>query len=189
MFRKRKILIVSGLPRSGTSLMMKILDHAGEPLIYDGQRIRDINNPNGYYEYESVKTLVNSSRKDRKALVKSWMNRGWIKLTGNYLMLIQKPFLTEVHVIFMTRSLDEIMLSQTKMSGLEPKDGEKELLELLRQESLKYAEQIADKFITIDYYELINSLDSVKEKLTITFGIDASNIDKVVDNNLYRNRT
>lgn len=189
MFKKKKILIVSGLPRSGTSLMMKILDHLGERLIYDGQRSSDDNNPNGYYEYEKVKALVTASKRNRKTLVKSWSNRGWIKLTANYLMLIQKPFFSEINIIFMTRSLEEIILSQKKMSGLEPKPGEKELLELLRQESLKYSEKIADKFMTVDYFELINSPDSVKEKLQTKFGIDSSNLEKVIDNNLYRNRS
>jgi len=51
------IVIVSGLPRSGTSLMMQMLQAGGMPLLIDDLRPPDADNPNGYWEYEPVKRL------------------------------------------------------------------------------------------------------------------------------------
>ena len=60
--RKRKfgddVIIVSGLPRSGTSMMMKMLDAAGLPIMTDHERTADEDNPKGYFEYERVKNLT-----------------------------------------------------------------------------------------------------------------------------------
>ena len=51
------IIVVSGLPRSGTSMAMKMLDAAGIPLVIDEMRLPDEDNPRGYFELESVKAL------------------------------------------------------------------------------------------------------------------------------------
>jgi hypothetical protein len=55
------IVIVSGLPRSGTSLMMQMLQAGGMPLLIDDLRMPDADNPNGYWEYEPVKRLQQDS--------------------------------------------------------------------------------------------------------------------------------
>src|SRR5437867_9153942 len=52
-----EIIIVSGLPRSGTSLMMQMLDNGGVEVVTDHIRTADTDNPRGYYEYETVKTI------------------------------------------------------------------------------------------------------------------------------------
>ena len=61
LFGKKKlgepIIIVSGLPRSGTSMMMKMLDAAGIPIMTDAVRSADVDNPKGYFEFERVKDL------------------------------------------------------------------------------------------------------------------------------------
>src|ERR1019366_601197 len=51
------ITIVSGLPRSGTSLMMQMLDAGGLPVLSDGERKADTDNPKGYFELERIKQL------------------------------------------------------------------------------------------------------------------------------------
>ena len=65
--RKRKygepIVIVSGLPRSGTSMMMKMLEAGGLSVLTDSIRQADIDNPKGYYEYERVKNLEKETDK------------------------------------------------------------------------------------------------------------------------------
>ena len=53
----KPIVVVSGLPRSGTSMLMKMLDAAGIEIVTDGQREADVDNPKGYYELEQVKDL------------------------------------------------------------------------------------------------------------------------------------
>ena len=61
LLRKRKygddVIVVSGLPRSGTSMMMKMLDAAGLPILTDHERSADEDNPGGYFEHERVKDL------------------------------------------------------------------------------------------------------------------------------------
>ncbi len=59
----RPIIVVSGLPRSGTSMAMKMLEAGGIPLVVDGQRAADEDNPKGYYEDERVKDLASSDDK------------------------------------------------------------------------------------------------------------------------------
>ena len=55
--RGKPIVVVSGLPRSGTSMAMRMLEAGGLPLVTDGLRTADDSNPNGYYEFEPVKEL------------------------------------------------------------------------------------------------------------------------------------
>ena len=45
------ITIVSGLPRSGTSMMMKMLEAGGMQVLTDNIRTPDEDNPKGYYEF------------------------------------------------------------------------------------------------------------------------------------------
>ena len=54
---ENEIIIVSGLPRSGTSLMMQMLDQGGITVVTDHVRTADTDNPRGYYELERVKTI------------------------------------------------------------------------------------------------------------------------------------
>ena len=56
-----EIIIVSGLPRSGTSLMMKMLKAGGIEPVTDNIRSADLDNPKGYYEFEKVKTVAEDS--------------------------------------------------------------------------------------------------------------------------------
>ena len=55
--KQRPIIVVSGLPRSGTSMMMRLLERGGVPLLTDGVRTPNEDNPKGYYEFERVKKL------------------------------------------------------------------------------------------------------------------------------------
>jgi hypothetical protein len=55
--RGKPLVIVSGLPRSGTSMMMAMLEAGGVPIMTDAEREADIDNPKGYFEYERVKNL------------------------------------------------------------------------------------------------------------------------------------
>ena len=57
----KEILLVTGLPRSGTSLMMQIVDKAGIEVLSDGKRESDISNPEGYFELEAVKKIVTNN--------------------------------------------------------------------------------------------------------------------------------
>ena len=101
------VVIVSGLPRSGTSLMMQMLAAGGVEPLTDGTRAADINNPKGYYELEVIKTLWKDNTWMDDAKGKS------IKVIANLLPSV-KPGL-KYKIIFMWRDMEEILRSQTAM--------------------------------------------------------------------------
>jgi hypothetical protein len=102
-----EIVVVSGLPRSGTSLMMRLLDAGGIPAVTDGIRAADIDNPRGYYEYEPVKTLKSDA---------SWLPSARGKaLKAVSQLLYDLPTSEQYRVIFMERDMDEVLASQEKM--------------------------------------------------------------------------
>jgi len=102
-----EIVVVSGLPRSGTSLMMRMLALGGLELLIDGVRAPDADNPYGYFEYERVKALGRDS---------SWMGeaRGkGVKVVSR--LLYDLPRTETYRVMFMERDLEEVLVSQEKM--------------------------------------------------------------------------
>lgn len=111
------VVIVSGLPRSGTSMMMRMLDAAGLEIVTDHERSADEDNPKGYYEYERVKELDKGG--DR-----SWMleHRGKVVKIISFLLKDLPPDCF-YKVIFMRRDLDEVLASQNKMLERRGDDG------------------------------------------------------------------
>jgi Sulfotransferase domain len=101
------VTVVSGLPRSGTSMMMRMLEAGGLPLLTDGERAADEDNPNGYYELERVKQLKQDA---------SWLAEGRGKaVKAVYLHLYDLPPEHRYRVIFMRRPLQEVVASQSVM--------------------------------------------------------------------------
>jgi sulfotransferase family protein len=109
MFNKPKLItVVSGLPRSGTSMMMKMLEAGGLPLLVDNLRIGDDDNPAGYYEFEPVKKL---SQGDSE-----WLADAQGKVLKVIAALITHlPATYSYQIIFMRRDMSEILASQKKM--------------------------------------------------------------------------
>ena len=101
------IVIVSGLPRSGTSLLMQMLQAGGMPLLIDDQRPADADNPHGYWEYEPVKRLQQDN---------SWMHQAKGKAVKVVSALLQYlPPQYTYKIIFMQRPMPEVLASQTAM--------------------------------------------------------------------------
>jgi hypothetical protein len=101
------ITVVSGLPRSGTSMMMQMLVAGGMPAVSDGLRTADADNPRGYFELEAVKKLKSDS---------NWLAgaRGHaVKVIS--MLLYELPADYEYRVVFMLRDMDEILASQKEM--------------------------------------------------------------------------
>ena len=103
------ITVVSGLPRSGTSMMMKMLEAGGVPIMTDAVRAADIDNPKGYYEYERVKNL---EKETDKSYVRDARGKA-LKVIS--FLLKDLPDDNFYRVIFMRRHLDEVIASQNKM--------------------------------------------------------------------------
>lgn len=102
------IVVVSGLPRSGTSLMMQALRAGGLELVSDGQREADESNPCGYMELEAVKALP---RGDHSFLDHAQGQA--VKII--HALLRHLPSTHRYRVVFMWRDLEEVVASQRKM--------------------------------------------------------------------------
>ena len=101
------VVIVSGLPRSGTSMMMQMIEAGGVPVLSDAKRSADDDNPRGYYEYEPVK----ATRKDA-----AWVAAAVGKVVKVvHLLLMDLPVDHRYRVVFMRRPLEEVLASQAKM--------------------------------------------------------------------------
>ncbi len=101
------INIVSGLPRSGTSMMMQMLDAGGMTIVTDNIRKADQNNLRGYYEFESVKQIADDS---------SWLNQCFgkaFKIVSPLLYQLTKD--KKYKIIFLNREMAEIIKSQNVM--------------------------------------------------------------------------
>ncbi|MGB7129866.1 MAG: hypothetical protein WBD59_03605 [Candidatus Sulfotelmatobacter sp.] len=101
------ITIVSGLPRSGTSLMMQMLTAGGIPALTDGQRQADTDNPRGYYEWERIKQLPQDPNCIAEAEGKV------VKVISQLLLAL--PAGRDYRVIFLERPLPEVVASQNEM--------------------------------------------------------------------------
>src|SRR6202161_439394 len=101
------ITIVSGLPRSGTSLMMQMLDAGGLSVLSDGERKADTDNPKGYLEWERIKQLP----KDPSLIAEA--EGKVVKIISQ--LILSLPSGHEYRVIFMQRPLPEVLKSQDEM--------------------------------------------------------------------------
>ena len=103
------VVVVSGLPRSGTSMMMRMLEAGGVAPFTDGERIADVDNPEGYYEYRRVMDL-------EKDPDRSWVRqaRGRALKVISFL-LRHLPHDNVYRIVYMRRNLDEVLTSQDKM--------------------------------------------------------------------------
>ena len=106
--RNKPVIVVSGLPRSGTSMMMKILAEAGVPILTDALRRADKDNPNGYYELEAVKQMAAGEL--------AWLAGAGgqaVKVISSLLEYLPAQYTYKI--IFMEREIQEILASQRKM--------------------------------------------------------------------------
>src|SRR5271168_1003457 len=101
------ITIVSGLPRSGTSLMMQMLDAGGLPILSDGERKSDSDNPRGYREWERIKQLPKEPSLIAEAEGKV------VKVISQ--LILSLPVGHDYRIVFMQRPLPEVLKSQDEM--------------------------------------------------------------------------
>jgi hypothetical protein len=107
---KPVVTVVSGLPRSGTSMMMKMLEAGGIPPLTDKLRTADDDNPKGYYEFERVKQMDKGDT--------AWMADAQGKTVKVISQLLKfMPSAYEYKVIFMRRNMSEILASQKRCSS------------------------------------------------------------------------
>jgi hypothetical protein len=185
------VVIVSGLPRSGTSMAMKMLHAGGMEVLTDGVRRADEDNPEGYFELERTKELAEAG--DLR-----WLHgaRGKAVKVISYLL----PYLPDdldYRVVFMIRDLEEILASQARMlerlgeppgaSPLEMRQGYVDHLVKIRTIlSLRACFAILE----IGYLQAIQEPQRVAERLRefVDLPLDADRMARAVNPSLYRNR-
>lgn len=188
---QRFITVVSGLPRSGTSMMMKMLEVGGIPPMTDNIRTADDDNPKGYYEYERVKKMPEGD----VAWVKDAQGKV-VKVIAALLEYLPEDYIYKV--LFMRRSMDEILASQKQMlirSG-KPTDeiSDEKLAELYGKHVAKVenwmSQQSNLKVLDVDYNDLMQNPDPYPEKIQQFLGLemDVEQMSRVVDPALYRQR-
>lgn len=184
------ITIVSGLPRSGTSMMMRMLEVGGMEVVIDNIRKADVENPKGYYELEKVKKIKEDS---------SWLGGTQGKAFKMVSMLLYDlPKDKHYKIIFMKRNIQEMLASQRRMlwrQNPEKADVDYEKMGKLYEKHLKdialwlEAQENID-VVYINYNDLIENPRENIEKFHRFLGsrLDAEKMIKVVDRSLYRNR-
>jgi hypothetical protein len=184
-------VIVSGLPRSGTSMAMKMLEAGGLELVVDNIRTADEDNPKGYYEDERVKDLAEMEEK------------GWLREARGKVIKVVSSLLNYLptdnayKVVFLRRNLHEVLASQTKMLDRRDEQSHTEDQELLQMyashlEKVEFQLRFRPNFeaIYVNYSDVV--ADPAREARRIAGfvggGLDVDRMAGAVDGSLYRNR-
>jgi hypothetical protein len=184
------ITVVSGLPRSGTSLMMQMLEAGGMEILTDHGRKPDESNPRGYYEFENVKSLARDN---------SWLGLAENKAVKIVVQLLYfLPSNRQYAVLFMERDMTEILKSQFKMLdqlGASASAGRPEVLARTFQDQVDRAKRWLSlrpeiRTLFVNHREIMDDPISSAKKINAFLGDRLSAVDmpQVVEAALYRQR-
>jgi|SRR5271165_599138 len=184
------ITIVSGLPRSGTSLMMQMLAAGGMPVLSDGERKADTDNPRGYLEWERVKQLPKNPGSIAEAEGKV------VKVITQ--LLLSVPDGHEYRVILMQRPLPEVLKSQEEMlrrrGTYDPKVDSSPIEAAFQRHLMEVNKWFNSKpnvkVLQVHYHRVLRepaeTAKAVIDFLNVPLNLDA--MVQQIDPNLYRNR-
>ena len=185
------VIVVSGLPRSGTSMTMKMLEAGGLQPVTDQVRSADEDNPRGYFEDERVKDLA--QMEDR-----SWLRAARGKVIKVISSLLQHlPEDNTYKVIFMRRNLREVLASQAKMldrRGEAAQTSDDELIQLFESHLGKVEFQLRFRpwfdVLYVDHRSVLQDPAGAARRINDFLGgrLDERRMAEAVDPNLYRNR-
>ena len=184
------ITVVSGLPRSGTSMMMKILEAGGMEILFDNLRQADEDNPKGYYEFEKVKQLKDDQ---------SWLNQAKgkaVKIISELLKHLPGDY--RYKIIFMQRKMEEILASQKQMliRRGQPTDtiSDERIAEVFAKH-LKKIESYMSKqsnfeILHINYNDILKNPEERIKEINFFLGdsLDESKMLTVIDKQLHRQK-
>lgn len=187
---KKYVVIVSGLPRSGTSMMMKMLSAGGMPVVTDKVREPDEDNPGGYFELEGVKDLARDSSVLDSAVDKA------VKIVSPLIFSLPLDQEYGYRIIFMERNLNEILASQRKMAD-RLQQGQKDIDEAeLRKNYSSHLEEVrkwlAEKkdiqVMYVGYGDVINDPLSLAGRIAafLQKELPTEEMARAVDRSLYR---
>lgn len=187
---KQPIIVVSGLPRSGTSMMMKMLGEGGLPIITDELRRPDSDNPNGYFEFETVRQLSAGNV--------SWLaNAGGKAVKVISALLEHLPSNYSYKIIFLERDINEVLASQRKMLANRSENATAEEAEIEAQIQKHLAvmkpwlvRQPNMEVLYVNYNSLLANPEPLCEQITkfLDLPLNQRRMLAVPDKQLYRNR-
>jgi len=185
------ITIVSGLPRSGTSLMMQMLAAGGMPALTDGERHADADNPRGYFEWERIKLLPQQPDCVEEAEGKV------VKVISQLLFAL--PAGREYRIIFMQRPLEEVVASQTEMirrrgttgAALPPAALIAGLRAHLNQVNAWVRDRAGTSVHRVEHHDVLREPLRVSESIQqfLNWPLDVVAMSQQIDPSLYRQRT
>ncbi|MFC2046458.1 sulfotransferase [Chloroflexota bacterium] len=184
------VTIVSGLPRSGTSMMMRMLEAGGMDALTDEIRTADEDNPRGYYEFEPVKQIAHDP---------SWLDaaRGRVvKMVAA--LLVHLPAGYAYRIVFMRRSIEQVLTSQREMLARrgEPTDtvSDERMTGLFRRHVQRIEswldEQPGVEVLYVSYEDVLSDSPGQAQRVNGFFGmaLDEEKMAEVVEPALYRHR-
>jgi len=186
----KSIIIISGLPRSGTSMMMRMIDAAKIPILTDNIRKADDDNLKGYYEFERVKKLEVDREWLPQAEGKAVKVISWLLkyLPNNY----------KYKVIFMRREINEILASQRKMMERRGEKDDNIPDEKMAEQYKLHLEQIDTwmkaqsniKSIYVNYNDTLKNPKETASRISdfLDLKLDIKKMAETVDISLYRQR-
>jgi len=198
---EKSVVIVSGLPRSGTSMMMQMLAAGGLPILSDGKRVADESNPNGYFEFDEVGKLGREN---------SWLTRAEgqaVKIVAQLLPKLplqlkladESDHVMNYRVIMMNRPLGEIIGSQSAMlERLDKPGGELSEARLATtfQKQLRQVRKVLGHYrksgrvlmLPVSYHETLKNPAAIAEKVNtfLNGGLDEEAMVERVDPSLHR---
>lgn len=184
------ITVVSGIPRSGTSLMMQMVSAGGLSALTDGQRSPDASNPRGYFELEPIRTLAQNPE------VISGAEGKVVKIISSLLTFLPKQH--EYRVIFMRRPLEEVLASQERMmerlgkgiSAATPKSVAQAFEQHLRKIKAWLSEQANMQVLYVDYAAVLEDPNREALKIRAFLGqeLDVDAMVRKVEHSLYREK-
>ncbi len=192
MPKDEEFIIVSGLPRSGTSLMMQMLRAGGMDLMCDGKREADVDNPEGYWEWEDIKHLP-----QRPLLIEQALGKATKVISA---LLPALPRKHQYKIIFMTRPTQEVVASQWVMlqhKGINTKTERAHL----EQSQQKHASDILTmlrkhpriSLLEVDYPDLVSEPESWAQRIADFLGEKRlpwrEAMPRVVQKSLHRQRS
>jgi hypothetical protein len=184
------IVVVSGLPRSGTSMMMRMLTAGGVPPLVDGVREADVSNPNGYFEFEPVKGL---DKGGDQAWLPTARGRA-VKIVSQLLTWLPETY--DYRVIFMHRALEEVLASQQAMlerrgeTDGDPARARDIYTAHLAQVERFMAARACFRVLPVHYHETVANPAAAAAQVAALVGrpLDRAAMAAAVDGSLYRNR-
>ncbi len=188
------ITVVSGLPRSGTSLMMQILEAVGIPAFTDGNRVADDSNTKGYYEHDLVSGLLRPG------------DRSWLTGAKGHALKVVAPLLASLpkevkggeeisyRILFMERDLEEILTSQSAMlkrlGKAEPSGNVSKAYQQQVDHAAKWIDHHEIPTLSLSYLALVHQPARLLGQLATFLGVEdqLEAMQAVIDPNMHRVR-